>query len=298
MFLTGPLLTGRFSIYKAISGMNRNQFISFIKSPGKLTDIDSLALEELVKEYPYFQTARLLYLRDLHQRHDIRFNNQLKLTAAYCSDRKLLKRYLNPVIERGVEVSGTETDVLKKPAPVTTTGVDIKHEPSGLNTILDALRNELNHLLIESPEVTAQIPAAPIRDIVGKLEELIGKVQPDDSELKPDIRDYDFDHLEESQEEKKKDIHKTTSELIDKFIREEPQMSPPPKTEFFDPVDYANRSLEDKEEIVSETLAKIYLKQGNLAKAIQTYSKLSLEYPEKSSYFAARIEKIKNSETN
>lgn len=47
------------------------------------------------------------------------------------------------------------------------------------------------------------------------------------------------------------------------------------------------------EDVITESMAEIWAKQGNKRKAIDTYSKLSFIFPEKSVYFASRIEQLK-----
>jgi hypothetical protein len=84
----------------------------------------------------------------------------------------------------------------------------------------------------------------------------------------------------------------TKEEIIERFILEEPRISRP-RSEFFNPSESAQKSSMDIDDIVSETLAQLYSKQGNTAKAIRIYEKLSLLIPEKSSYFASQIEKLK-----
>jgi hypothetical protein len=80
-------------------------------------------------------------------------------------------------------------------------------------------------------------------------------------------------------------------ELIDKFIAAEPKIVPL-KTEFYSPVNQAKKSLMEHDDVVSETLAKIYREQGNLARARWCYQRLSLLYPEKSAFFAALLKEI------
>lgn len=81
-------------------------------------------------------------------------------------------------------------------------------------------------------------------------------------------------------------------DLIDEFIRKSPQISRP-KKEFFKAEKVAQKSLELSNEIVTETLAAIYAKQGHWEQAITAYQKLSLKFPQKQTYFAAIIEELK-----
>ena len=54
----------------------------------------------------------------------------------------------------------------------------------------------------------------------------------------------------------------------------------------------AKESLIENDEIVTETLARVYLEQAHYDKAIAAYEKLSLKYPQKSSFFAKQIKLI------
>lgn len=104
--------------------------------------------------------------------------------------------------------------------------------------------------------------------------------------------------LEKAKKSQKKEEKKLSkAEIIDKFIAENPSISRP-KQEFFNPMTAAQESVIDQENIVSETLAMIYEKQGYFEKAISIYEKLKLKYPEKSIIFAAQINVLKNKLNN
>ena len=80
--------------------------------------------------------------------------------------------------------------------------------------------------------------------------------------------------------------------IIDNFIKNAPQISTP-NAEQIDNENKAKRSAEDNYDLVTETLAKIYIEQMLYHKAIDTYEKLCLKFPEKSRYFADLIQSIK-----
>ena len=83
------------------------------------------------------------------------------------------------------------------------------------------------------------------------------------------------------------------SQIIDRFIEEEPRITPI-KATIYNPVNMARKSTVQPDDVVTETLAMIYAQQGNFEKAISFYEKLSLKFPEKSVYFASLIQELKN----
>jgi len=89
------------------------------------------------------------------------------------------------------------------------------------------------------------------------------------------------------------DDKKRKQNLIDKFIHDAPTIERPKATEHA-PIHQNEDENNDSQEIFTETLARIYLKQGHLQKAKQIYEKLSLKFPEKITYFAVQLEQIKH----
>ena len=105
---------------------------------------------------------------------------------------------------------------------------------------------------------------------------------------------FNFSHIEYSIFTYGDNYDENKMDLIDKFIRSEPSISRPEKIAFFNPDTAAQESLSEDGGYVTETLAKIYVDQGNYRKAIEIYQILSLNNSEKSSYFAALIRELKN----
>ncbi|QYS86743.1 hypothetical protein JJC03_01460 [Flavobacterium oreochromis] len=70
--------------------MNTTELTSLLNSPNTITHLQCSDLESVLKEYPYFQSARSLYLKGLHIQDNFKYNTALKLTAAHTIDRTVL----------------------------------------------------------------------------------------------------------------------------------------------------------------------------------------------------------------
>lgn len=206
-------------------------------------------------------------------------------------------------------------------APITSTVAEplvIKQETDNLS--LEALEPEINLAYFEVEMLLDQAPLEPVQHSTIESEKIsdVAEMEIIDS---PQISTETETEVEEDESNlsfvawlKKKQAKKSHSEeiisspiseieptirskeeinaLLDKFIQDQPTISRPTQ-DFFNPVKNAKRSLEESEDLVTETLAEIYVLQKNFSKAITSYEKLILLYPEKKTFFASRIEKIR-----
>ncbi|MDR1757240.1 MAG: hypothetical protein LBR65_09865 [Culturomica sp.] len=369
--------------------MKPERLIELICRPQAMSNDDLKELAALIQRYPYFQAARVLYLRSLHIFANARFRGELKKNTIHIADHKQLYKYLNNLLEfdylapagqppKDASLTDIVTDRIREIngyLPVNTFGVPAsrihsgeagseeemirldtrKQPPPALpsrepelpvisNPIqMDGMPGLINDYEEESPpeprplSAPRTIPHSTVphlqTDTTGMPGftdetpdnsnflsftapiELIEEEKPSrepPAEFFPEIGNvYRLEadegeddivslgklagELKKTKTEKKAphtQIKKEQSDLIDRFIVEEPTL-PKGQLESADEGDLYEESSREKEDLFSETLAKIYLRQGLYEKAIATYIKLSLKYPEKSVYFANRIEKIK-----
>ena len=153
--------------------------------------------------------------------------------------------------------------------------------------------NELNNLIVSSAigasisldidKVSAEINEEEAKENNGPKSFLEWIKASEVKEIKPDL----------SLKQKERIEFKERAEiLINQFIQNQPKIKP--KTEFYSPENMARKSIEDSQEIVTETLAKVYAAQGNIAKAKSIYNQLILKNPEKKSYFASLIKDLRS----
>jgi len=285
--------------------MNVSDFTSLINNPNAVNEKQTLALEKIVAEFPYFQSARALRLKGLYNQDSFRYNYDLKTTAAYTTERSVLfdlitsdyflainkDAYLENVEKiKAIEVVSIEVISENGASDVRFNSL----EESILTSIKQSNSVEIATEIQNDFEITAQKLEIGKPLIFSKNEKHSFQEWLQLSKINPiDRTESDFSEKTNRELEAEKNKKLT---LIDKFIEENPKIPPLSKEaivkDFSVPID------EDKSYLMTETLAKVYLEQKKYQKAIQAYEILILKYPEKSSFFADRILDIKNLQQN
>ena len=302
--------------------MNVAEYTHLLNKPDTINFQQVISLEKILVDFPYFQSARSLHLKGLYKQDSFKYNQNLKITAAYITDRTVLFDFITSENFVGIQKEFYE----KKEANLLDINVndglilEIKKPESSLEKsiissinqskpIIEDIENEISStaLVQEIDNISKILPVNSLNNIgenVAISEKLeIGKPLIFDtsethsfeewlqiSKAKPILR---IENSEPTKLPENNLIDKL--EIIDKFIEANPKISPVNK-ETFTPI----IPIKEQEApyLMTETLAKVYLEQKKYSKAIQAYEILILKYPEKSSFFAIRISDIKMLQQN
>lgn len=224
----------------------------------ELLDRETLGeLRGLLARYPYFQTARLLYLKNLFLLQDPDFKVELQKSALYVADLTLLFYY----IEGERFVIGKHG---KKATEINTEGAD---------RTLDLI----DRFLSELPAQTAKEFSIPQEVSIDYTSILLQEdIQP---EVAVPLKNQELidDFIEKQNIQSSAEEPSDTQQIVE--VEEETEEAKDEKVE----------GEELDESYFTETLAKIYVKQHRYDKALEIIEKLNLKYPKKNIYFADQI---------
>jgi tetratricopeptide (TPR) repeat protein len=285
--------------------MNVTEFTYLINKPDAVNDKQIVALEKLLTDFPYFQSARSLHLKGLYKQDSFKYNESLKKTAAYSTDRSVLFDLITSEFFTGIQkgfFEEKEAEILdinvidSTIIEVTETKIELKPEINTLEksillSIKESKPNSEATIFEESKSITIEETLEIGKPLTFNNSEThsfqewlqIAKVKPierDEQALNTDVS-----------------LNNLTSKLniIDKFIENNPKISPVNKDA---EIPVFITKTQDNSYLMTETLAKVYLEQKKYIKAIQAYEILILKYPEKITFFADRISDIKKLQNN
>lgn len=229
------------------------EMLELIQHPERM-DRDTLyELRSQVALYPYHQTLRLLMLQNLYLLHDPTFDEELRRAAIYITDRRVLFNMVEAAHYKLRKVSTPQTGSGNRTSEL-------------IDTFLDTIPQEET-----MPRKRRPTPADAAIDYVAYLLDTEGDSAAKEPEPVPEMRGQN---------------------LIDTFINADKgrfTLSDVPLPEEEAPKVAEQPEEEVGEEYFTETLARIYIKQGRYSKALEIIRRLSLQVPKKNAYFADQI---------
>lgn len=252
-----PWPTGKVTVHNKISfskkyyqaGQMGKQVIDYIRQPESL-DIQSLEhLRSVVEKFPYYHAARILLLRTLYQMHDPTFDEQLRKASIYVPSRQTLFQMFQAP-------SLTPESPAKRTSRAEQTEEGSKRTASLIDSFLDT---------IPQPQQTPRIVDATVDYMAYLMQMETGSTNTTTPRMVG--QDYIDDFLIKN--EGRFDLEDLPAEETPHTIQE-PQK------------DLGNG-------VLTETMARIYIKQGKYDKAIEIIQRISLKYPKKNRYFADQI---------
>ena len=307
--------------------MNTKDYTYLLNKPYALHERQTTELESILKEFPYLQSARAIYLKGLYNRDSFRYNTELKKTAAYTTDRSVLFDFITSEEFRSIDKNALE-EREKAVAEITVVHNIVAPAPP-VNKLEQSIKLLIKEAAPQEEIEETKVSGKAIEEVIA--EETFIEKEPFEAEVRAAVTvpepveepvktpqtgsPLDFSESETHSFAEwlqlskllpierdapiippvNEDLDKKYS-LIDKFIEANPKIVPV-KKDTPTPVNTGKFSPETPG-LMTETLARVYLEQKKYTKAIQAYEILILKYPEKSAFFANRILEIRNLQQN
>ncbi|MFA7616480.1 MAG: hypothetical protein WCY16_07875 [Weeksellaceae bacterium] len=259
-----------------------NQRIShLIGNPFEVQLSDVALLQDEIEKYPYFSTLRTLLLFAMKEHGHSSYQKELKKTSICCPSRVALYHYLQKEQQQPEIVKEIDETEISNLNPIPT--------PPPIAEIPDETESPVQteteiHVESESYIETEEIEEKPVPET--KPVEVSADSEMTFSEW---LSLSSKKSTAQKEEPTEKDIK---YKLIDEFIEKSPKISPLEKTVSQDTPAAKPGLSTEYSDLMTETLAQIYVNQRKFDKAHRAYRILSLKYPEKKEFFEDQIRKI------
>ena len=274
--------------------MNKERFNQLLGNLHQVTNEDIKSLNELRKKYPFFQTPYVLVAKALKDRDHPKTDAFIKKAAIYSPNRAHLKKIiLGEINFEEAPKSTPPKKVIEAPDEPLVTKLQEEKKPETKKETADVIRAEEKEVKKETVAPTPQTSNQQSQEI-NQLEKDLLEIR--ERKLRLAKMFADQEQPEKTKQKPKEQNHKSQVELIEKFIQNEPRFDKKKgviEDNEYIQEDLATKHLKSKDEFITETLAELLMKQQKYARAIDIYEKLSLKFPEKRTYCASQIQKIK-----
>jgi len=263
--------------------MTRTELFNYIDNPNLIEREALAAILELLNQYPFSASLRMMYLKGLNNEEDIAFSEELKKASICIPNRKKIYALLRTTIQEKEEKEDGHLDL------------DAKNLKNGKESEI-----EKKEFLLEKEIMSERIASQYLieaSDELPSVKELIPRSKQKKNSSKKVKRgkkqeiDF-FSFIGSKSNSKTEDDALSQEEKLNAFMKQK-EKALKGKQRIVTTEKWAKRSLNENENLITETLAEIFVQQKRYGRAIKAYKKLGLKYPEKSLYFAAQLKKVK-----
>lgn len=275
-----------------------NQLVKSLLQKDSIEQCTIQELQQYADKHPYFGAAQLLLAKKMKAENDEQFENQLRKTFLFFHNPLWVENLLSetghakitlpeqqPTI---VETIVAEEEIIQ---PIVSS-VSLEENVKVENTTTDSPENESETIVsTETEEPVLKIPEfKPIEFDPAKAEITFEPFHTVDYFASQGIKFKEEDKPTEKFDQRLKSFTDWLKTMKRLPVAEIAKNTEPALEQKVDQL--AEFSIKDRD-VITEAMAEVWEKQGNMAKAIDIYTKLSLLEPLKSSYFAAKIEGLK-----
>ncbi|MGA8854076.1 MAG: hypothetical protein WB492_07855 [Christiangramia sp.] len=274
-----------------------------LENPSEITADQTRDIEKVLVKAPYFQAARAIRLKGLKEHQEFSYNDALKKTAAYTTDRSILFEFITSEEFNQNQIAKQIRDQEERLKQITVyeheevhgrRSIDIdeaiKMKQSESELVMDPAlfeKAEIEERENREKEINEETSEEKLG--IGKPLEFDGKESHSFSEWLKLTKAQPIEREENRSDPETEENRLRKFELIEEFISKNPKIKP---GKIANKANLAEQSITGPESLMTETLAKVYLEQKNYKKAIQAYKILILKNPEKSGFFADQIRAI------
>ncbi|QKG80904.1 hypothetical protein [Tenuifilum thalassicum] len=284
--------------------MEKQEFYNLINDVQLCTQTKCDELDDLLSRYPFFTAGRIVKLLALYKTDINKFKSELAKQSIFIPNRRYLVSLLSELneVDSISKTKEAEPKVAKEELEEKPPKESKEKSAAKKKTTAKKSTKSKKTAAAKSSEVEGSKPAKKRGRPKKKRDDdailLIDNDEKPTITIDADSKKTSFDDTDILELiENGSEAQNNTSDLIEKFITEQPTIprpvAPQKPVEAENVEDISVHSVKEPEELATETLAEIYALQGYIDKAITVYEKLRLKYPEKSSYFADQIEKLK-----
>ncbi len=189
--------------------MNVTEYTTLLNKPDSITDRHTDSLEQIISQFPYFQSARALRLKGLYNQNSFQYNQALKVTAAHTTDRSVLFDFITSSTFTAIH-KGLYEKKLAELYGIEVRGFEeVDYNQARADKLEESIRNSIREAEQPAAAVEEELAGQPVTpEVIAPEPAAPDEIAPEE----PVVATVDLSEFEIPQFDKKENVTEKTSE--------------------------------------------------------------------------------------